>query len=490
MHAARGREAIVGIIYPVESSDLEFSPAQMQAMGDAVLRRVIAHLATLDEQPIRGDVDAAGLCRAMREPAPEHATELAPLLDALFDDWIPRTYNTAGPGYLAFIPGGGVFSATLADLVSNGVNRYTGVWRAAPALVQLESNALDWLRDWMQFPASTRGLFTTGGSTANLTAIVCAREKHLGADIRTGVMYASEHVHHSVTKSARLAGVMPDRVRSIPVDGTFRMRVDALEDAIRRDEAAGLRPFLVVTSAGTTNTGAVDPLAAAGALCKARGLWHHIDGAYGAFFHMCPELRPLLAGLPQADSLTLDPHKGLFLPYGTGALLVADGTALRAAHSATASYLPASQDDDDLYDPHQYGPDLSRGFPGLRVWLSVKLYGAARYRAAIAEKRALALAAAERIAAIPHMVVAAPPQLSLFAFHLAWPGSTLADQNAATHELLERVTRRGRVMMTGCEIDGRFLGRICVLSFRTHADDIDACVQHLTEESVSLIAEA
>jgi aromatic-L-amino-acid decarboxylase len=432
-------------------------------------------------------VDAAELCRARREPAPEQGTTLDPLLEALFDEWIPRSYNTASPGYLAFIPSGGIFPAALADLISNGVNRYTGVWRAAPALVQLESNALDWLRDWMQFPASTRGVFTTGGSTANLAAIVCARERRLGADIRPGIMYASDQVHHSVVKSARVAGVMPDRVRSIPVDEAFRMRIDALEDAIRRDRAAGLIPFLVVSSAGTTNTGAVDPLCDIAAVCKARDLWHHVDGAYGAFFHMCPELRPLLAGLPQADSLTLDPHKGLFLPYGTGALLVADGEVLKAAYSVTASYMPANQEDADLYDPHQFGPDLSRGFPGLRVWLSLKLYGAARYRAVIAEKRALALVASERIAAMPHMVIAAQPQLSLLAFHLAWPGSTVAEQNTATRELLERVTRRGRVMLTGCEAGARFLGRICVLSFRTHAEHIDACVQHLAEEALTLI---
>jgi aromatic-L-amino-acid decarboxylase len=481
----------VGIIYSVQPArdpaDLEFSPTQMHAMGDSVLRRVIAHLATIGEQPVRGNVDAATMCRAMREPVPERGSELDPLLDALFDEWIPRTYNTASPGYLAFIPSGGVFPGALADLISNGVNRYTGVWRAAPALVQLESNALDWLRDWMQFPASTRGVFTTGGSTANLTAIVCARERRLGTGIRPGVMYASDQVHHSVVKSARLAGVMPDRVRSIPVDDLFRMRVDALEDAIRRDKAAGLVPFLVVSSAGTTNTGAVDPLLEIAAVCRARALWHHVDGAYGAFFHMCPELRSLLAGLPQADSLTLDPHKGLFLPYGTGALLVADGEVLRGAHSVTASYMPANLEDADLYDPHQYGPDLSRGFPGLRVWLALKLYGAARYRAAIAEKRALALLAAGRIAVMPHMVLAAAPQLSLFAFHLAWPGSSLADQNAATRELLERVTRRGRVMLTGCDVGGRHLARICVLSFRTHAEHIDACIQHIGEETRALI---
>lgn len=468
-------------------ANLEFTPGEMQSMGEAALRRVVAHLATLAEQPVRGDVDSAALCHALREPAPEQGAALEPLLASLFDDWIPRSYNTASPGYLAFIPSGGVFPAALADLIANGVNRYTGVWRAAPALVQLEANALDWLRDWMQFPSATRGVFTTGGSTANFTAIVCARERALGAEIRPGVMYASTQVHHSVTKSARLAGVMPDRVRSIPVDTAFRMRVDALEDAIRRDAAAGLSPFLVVSSAGTTNTGAVDPLPEIGEVCRARGLWHHVDGAYGAFFHICPELRPLLAGLPRADSLTLDPHKGLFLPYGTGALLVADGEVLRRAHSVTASYMPASQEDAELYDPHQFGPDLSRGFPGLRVWMSVKLYGSARYRAAVAEKRALAVAAAERISAIPNVVMDAPPQLSLFAFHVAWPGSSIAEQDAATHELLERVIRRGRVMLTGCDAAGRYLARVCVLSFRTRAAEIDVCVRHVAEETHAIV---
>jgi aromatic-L-amino-acid/L-tryptophan decarboxylase len=355
------------------------------------------------------------------------------------------------------------------------------VWRAAPALVQLEANALEWLRDWMQFPQTTRGLFTTGGSMANFTAIVCARERHVGADIRRGVMYTSDQVHHSVVKSARLAGVMPDRIRLIPADGAFRMRGDVLEETVARDLAAGLTPFMVVSSAGTTNTGAVDPLPAIVAICRSRNLWHHVDGAYGACFHICPELRPLLAGLPQADSLTLDPHKGLFLPYGTGALLVADGTALQAAHSATASYLPESQAESDLYDPHQFGPDLSRGFPGLRLWLCVKLFGAARYRAAIAEKRVLALHAAERIAAIPRIVMDAPPQLSLFAFHVERPGSTVEQQNAATRELLERVVRRGKIFLTGCETNGRYLARVCVLSFRTRREQIDACVEHVAQ---------
>jgi aromatic-L-amino-acid/L-tryptophan decarboxylase len=457
----------------------------MRAMADAVVERCVAHIASLDRQPVCGDVDAAELCRSLREAAPERGVALEPLLDRLFEEWIPRSFTASSPGYLAFIPGGGIYPAALADFIADTTNRYTGVWQAAPALVQLEANALDWLRDWMGFPPETRGLFTAGGSMATFNAIVCARERYLGPEIRRGVLYASDQAHHSVLKSAKLAGVMPDRVRPIASDDRFRLRVDRLSDAIAADRRAGLTPFAVVSSAGTTNTGAVDPLDAIQDVCAREQLWHHIDGAYGAFFYLSPDLRGTLRGLPRADSLTLDPHKGMFLPYGTGALLVRDGAALRAAHEATADYLPAMPHPADFYDPSQHGPELSRGFPGLRVWLSVKLFGAAAFRDAIAEKRALTLDAFHRVAALPGVVVDAEPELSLFAFHLTWPGASLADEDAATRALMEKTTERGRVMVTGCTAHGRVLGRVCVLSFRTHQSQIDA----LVEDMSSAIAE-
>jgi aromatic-L-amino-acid/L-tryptophan decarboxylase len=449
----------------------------MRAMGEDVLARCIAHVASLPEQPASGDVDAGALCRALRERSPRDATPLDALLDPLFRDWIPRSFTAPGPGYLAFIPGGGTYPAALADLIANTVNRYTGVWMAAPALVQLEANALDWLREWMDFPADARGLFTAGGSMATFNGILCARERHLGADIRPGVLYASDQAHHSVLKSAKLAGVMPDRVRAIESDDRYRLRVDRLREAIADDRRAGLRPFAVVSSAGTVNTGAVDPLDAIADLCAAEDLWHHVDGAYGAFFYLAPELRDTLRGLPRADSLTLDPHKGMFLPYGTGALLVRDGAALRAAHEATASYLPAMPHPADFYDPSQHGPELSRGFPGLRVWLSVKMYGTDAFRAAIAEKRALTVDAARRVARLPGVVIDAAPELSLFAFHLTAPGWSREQEDAATRALMQRTTARGRVMVTGGAAHGRYLGRVCVLSFRTHQPQIDALVE-------------
>jgi aromatic-L-amino-acid decarboxylase len=466
-------------------ASLELSADDMRTMADAVLARSIEHVASAGRQPSRGDVDAAALCRSLREPAPERGTALEPLLDHLFRECIPRSFTTIGPGYLAYIPGGGLYTAALADFIADTTNRFTGIWQAAPLLVQLEANALDWLRDWMGFPESTRGLFTTGGSMATFNAILCARERQLGADIRSGVLYASDQAHHSVLKSAKMAGIMPDRVRAIASDDHYRLDVDALADRVKDDRGRGLTPFAVVSNAGTTNTGAVDPLDAVADLCARERLWHHIDGAYGAFFHLSDSLRPVLEGLSRADSLTLDPHKGMFLPYGTGALLVRDGAALRAAHEATAAYLPEMPHPDDFYDPSQHGPELSRAFPGLRVWLSVKLFGAAAFREAIAEKRRLALDAWRRVAALPHIVIDAPPELSLFAFHVAWPGAIRAEEDHATRTLLENTTKRGRVMLTGCTAHGRALGRVCVLSFRTHQQHID----HLVEDLCASIRE-
>ncbi len=471
-----------------DPASLELSPDAMRTMGHAVVERAVAHLAALDRAPSNGDFTGIeALCRALREAAPEAGAPLDSLLDPLFEEWIPRSFGTPHPGYFAYIPGGGVYPAALADFIADTANRYTGIWQAAPALVQLEANTLDWLRDWMQFPASARGLYTPGGSMAMFNAIAAAREDRLGHDIRAGTLYVSSQSHHSITKAARLAGIAHDRVRTIQVDENFRMRVDTLQAAIAADRAAGLKPFMVFSTAGTTNTGAVDPLEAVADLCARENLWHHVDGAYGAFFHMVPELRPLLAGLPRADSLTLDPHKGLFLPYGTGALLVRDGEALRALHASEAGYLPDNQN--EFYDPAQYGPDLSRGFPGLRIWLTLKLLGNARYRAALSETRGLALWAAGEIAKIPGIVMDAPPQLSLFAFHLEH-GSlpTLEAQNAATRTLMQRVTARGRVMLTGAQVGERFLGRVCVLSFRTRRAQMQACIEDIAAETAAILS--
>src|SRR5438876_1247772 len=282
----------------------------MRRLVELAVDRIVAHIESLPSQP---SVDVEGgveLARSLSEPLPETPTPYAQLLDLLFERAVPKSFNTAGPGYLAYIPGGGLFHTALADLIADAVNRYVGVWAAAPALVQLEANVGRWFCDVVGYPAGALGLLTSGGSLANFTAVVTARRERLPEEFLRGVLYASDQVHHSVQKAAMLAGFPPQNVHAVASDARFRLDLEALRSAIAADRAAGRTPFLVVGTAGTTNTGAVDDLAALASLAGAEGLWLHVDAAYGGFFLLTERGRRIMRGIERADSVTLDPHKG------------------------------------------------------------------------------------------------------------------------------------------------------------------------------------
>ncbi len=449
---------------------LEPHAAEMRRLVDEAMRRIVAHIESLPSQPVFKTEDAAEFARTLIEPMPEQGTSYEALLDHLFDECVPRSFNTASPGYLAYIPGGGIFHAAVADLIADSVNRYVGVNAAAPALVQLETNVIRWLCQIVGYRAGSGGLLTTGGSLANFIAIVTARKELLPEQFFAGTLYCSDQVHHSFQKAANLAGFPYANIREIPSDGQFRMKVDALEDAIRRDREKGMTPFLVVGSAGTTNTGAVDDLDAIATIARAYSMWFHVDGAYGAFFMMTARGRAAMRGIERADSIILDPHKTLFLPYGTGGLLVRDASALRRAHSLHAEYLPPMQNEDELVDFCEISPELSRGFRGLRVWLPLKLVGAAEFRSQLEEKLDLARWATEELRKIEGIEIVAEPQLSLVAFRLR--GS-----DELNRELLREINAPKRVMLTPTVVSGRFLIRICVVSFRTHRDRMEMCLE-------------
>jgi aromatic-L-amino-acid decarboxylase len=452
----------------------------------------VPHIDSLAAQPAADTGGAVEVARSLAEPLPQNGTPLEALLDVLFKQAIPKSFNTAGPGYLAYIPGGGLLHSAVADLIAGSVNRFTGVFAAAPALSQIEANAVAWLAEIVGLPPESRGVLTSGGSLANFTAVVTARRERLPEDFLRGVLYASDQTHHSVARAALLAGFPAGNVRAIPSDDSFRLRIDLLEERIEADRRAGLTPFLLVGNAGTTNTGAVDPLPALADLAARHRLWFHVDAAYGGFFRLTAAGAQALDGMERADSVVVDPHKGLFLPYGTGALLVRDGGALRRAHGIAADYLPPMQSDADLVDFCEISPELSRPFRGLRLWLPLKLLGIGPFRAALEEKLALARQAADELRATPGIEMLAEPQLSLLAFRLhpaGRPSGTDDDEalNRLNRELLARVNARNRVHLTGTLLGRRFALRICVLSFRTHADrlaaglaDIRAAIRELS----------
>ena len=466
--------------------ELELSADEMRRLIRLATERIVAHIESLPRQPSADVEGAAELARALREPLPENGAPYERLLDVLFDRAVPKSFNTAGPGYLAYIPGGGLFHSAVADLIADATNRFVGVWLAAPGLAQIEADVGRWFCQMVGYPKAALGLLTTGGSLANFVALVTARRERLPEDFLSGVLYTSDQAHHSVQKAALMAGLPPSRVREIPTDARFRMRMDMLSERIASDRASGLQPFCVVASAGTTNTGAVDDLAAAAEVAREERLWLHVDAAYGGFFVLTERGRAALRGIERADSITLDPHKGLFLPYGTGSLLVRDGEALRRAHSVHADYLPPMQDDREFVDFSQVSPELSRDFRGLRVWLPVKMHGIGAFRRALDEKLDLALWAADELRRLPEVEVVAEPQLSLLAFRVVRPGLDEAALDALNRRVMEAVNARKRVYLTHTIARGRFLIRICVLSFRTHMDRMQMAI----EDVRAAIAEA
>lgn len=381
--------------------------------------------------------------------------------------------ETAGPTYMGYVPGGGLVSAAVADLVADGLNRYTGMARFAPALVAMEESVLSWLGQVFGLPASGGGLTTTGGSMANLTAVVAARESHLGEEFGKGTIYLTAATHRSVAKAARVAGVARDRVRTVPTTDDLHMDVAAAAEMIHRDRSVGLTPFLLVGTAGTTDTGAVDPLAELGELARAEGLWFHADGAYGGFFQLTERGRQRLAGIELADSITLDPHKGMFLPYGTGVLLVRDRSALQAAFAADGNYLQDVAEEAALPDYASLGPELSREFRGLRLWLPLQLHGVAAFREALDEKLDLALQAHRELDDDPRLEVPWAPELSTVAFRLRDEGP----DGARTKALLERVNATNRVFLSSTRIGDHHHIRLCILSHRTHAAHVSEAIE-------------
>jgi aromatic-L-amino-acid decarboxylase len=462
-----------------EDRSLELSAEEFHALVVAATRRVVAYVESLPRQPSADTEGGPELARSLVEPLPESGRPYEELLDLLFDRVIRKGFGTAGPGYLAYIPGGGILHTAVADFVADAVNRYVGVFEAAPGLAQLEANVVRWFCEIVGYPASARGFLTTGGSLANFSALVTARRERLPDDFLSGVIYASDQAHHSVEKAAMLAGFPEASVRTVPSDEAFRIRLDALAEGITADRAAGRRPFLVVGNAGTTNTGAVDDLEGLASLCERERLWLHVDAAYGGFFLLTSEGRRRLAGIERADSVVLDPHKSLFLPYGTGSLLVKDGDALKRAHALSADYMPPMQSDPDLVDFNLLSPELSRGWRGLRVWLPIAMHGIGPFRRNLEEKLELTSWATEELRKTPGIEIVAEPQLSIVAFRLAPRGPDAAAENERNRAFLAAINARKRVYLTGTMLGDRFALRICVLSFRTHGDRMRECLEDL-----------
>src|SRR5262245_25730486 len=368
---------------------LEPVAADLRRLIDACAEYVVEHIDSLPEQPSFDVEGADRVAASFDEGPPEEGRPLGSILERLRPA-VTKSFPTAGPGYLAFIPGGGIPAAAAADLVACAVNRFVGVAAAAPVLARIEAMAISWLASLMGYPKEAGGILTSGGSISNIIALVTARVAKLPENFLHGTLYVSEETHLSLFKAARIAGFPEKNIRRIPVDERLRLRPDRLEATVVEDRARGLRPFFVVANVGTTNTGAIDPLPEILEIARRHDLWVHADAAYGGFFRLVPEGAARMPAIERCDSITLDPHKGLFLPYGTGCLLVRDPEALRRAHEGGAAYLQDVGVGRGLPNFTDLSPELSRDFRGLRLWLPIQLHGLRAFRDQIQEKLDLA----------------------------------------------------------------------------------------------------
>lgn len=452
---------------------LDPDPGERAALAAAALAHVEAYLGVL-ETALTYRAPAEGLATPSL-PFPPTGRPMSEALAFLKTAVDAPGIATASPRFAGYVPGGGLFHAALADFIAAGVNKYAGFASAAPGAARLENQTVRWLADAVGYPDEALGVLTSGGSIATLTALVAARDA-AGAS-GPGALYLTDFTHHCVDKALHVIGCGGLPTRRVATDARTRMDVEALAEAVRRDRAQGVRPWLVVASAGATDTGAVDPLNAIADLCEAEGIWLHVDGAYGGLFRLCPEASDVLAGIDRADTLVLDPHKTLFLPYGVGAVLARDGARLLRSFSADAQYMQRLDDLGAGPSPADLGPELTRHFRALRLWLPLQLAGVDAFRAALSEKIGLARHMHARLTATPGFEVLAPPDLSILAWRYR-PES--GDINAFNSSLSARLRQEGRVFLSDTRIGGDVWLRCAILSFRTHFREVEEMLSAVT----------
>lgn len=413
-----------------------------------------------------------------------------PLEDAMkmFEHSVVRPGgNPASGAHLAYIPGGGLYHAALGDYLAAVSNKYAGIFFTGPGPVRMENMLVRWAADLVGYPASAGGHIASGGSIANLAAIATARDAHglKGADFSSAVVYLTTQAHHCIEKALRIAGLGEVQVRYVAIDDRFRMRPDMLEQTIAADRGQGLRPWLIIAAAGTTDTGAVDPLDAIATIAERERCWFHVDAAYGGFFMMTEHGRTVLKGIERSDSVVLDPHKSLFLPWGSGMVLVRDVASLAATHQYSGNYMQDALREPGEISPADVSPELTKPFRALRMWLPLILLGTKPFRAALDEKLLLARYFYEEIQTIGFEVGPAP-DLSIVTYRWVPPDSSLERVNAINEQIVDRIRRDGRLFLSSTMLDGRFTLRMVALSFRTHRRTIDLALRILREQVAAL----
>jgi glutamate/tyrosine decarboxylase-like PLP-dependent enzyme len=411
-------------------------------------------------------------------------TKLLNVLDSEVDS---KGLNPASGKHGGYIPGGGIYPSAIADYLSAITNRYAGVFFSSPGAVRMENQCIRWMCDLVGYPETAAGNLTSGGSIANLIGMVTARDNFgiQAKDFGQAVIYTTHQVHHCVIKAIKFAGLREAEVRNIEMDDRFRMKPKELARQIPEDKKEGLIPLMIFASAGTTDLGAVDPLDEIADIAQEHNLWFHVDAAYGGFFLLTEHGKKVMTGIEHSDSVTIDPHKGLFLPYGTGALLVKEGKKLFESQHMMANYMQDTLKATEEWSPADLSPELSKHFRGLRMWLPLQLLGISPFRAALEEKLLLTRYFYKEIQKIENIEVGPEPELSILFFRYIPDTDTANDFNK---KLVDFIHRDGRVFLSSTHINGTVYLRLAVLHFRTHLEEIDLILSVIREGITKIVS--
>ena len=446
----------------------------MRALGYRTVDMLVARLSDPTIPALRRATPADMRAR-LSGPPPQDGQDFEAILERLERDVLPFMSRGDHPGFFAFIPSCGTWPGALGDLVASACNVYAGSWMESAGPTQLELEVLSWFKAWIGYPAHAGGILVGGGSAANLTALACARESLVGSMTPDVVGYVSDQAHSSLGRAARVLGFRPEQIRVLPHDAEFRLDASTVAAAMDADVRAGRRPLFVAATAGTTNTGSIDPLDELASLCEERGVWLHVDAAYGGFAALTERGRALLRGIARADSVTLDPHKWLYQPYECGALLVRDDRTLRAAFRMTPDYLQDSEAAAEEVNLSDRGVQLTRSARAIKVWLSLQYFGARAFCEAIDRSLDLAQHVCARVAASDDLELMAPPSLGVVCFRRRFAGVASGEDDADRRNaaLVAGLERSGLGLVSSTVLRGRYALRVCVMNHTTTRADVE-----------------
>jgi glutamate/tyrosine decarboxylase-like PLP-dependent enzyme len=456
-----------------EASELVLPPDEMLALAHEAAEAIVRRIGDLPGEPAWRGAARATLEPLLREPPPEEGRPALEVMQRAVRDVLPVAGRVDHPRFFAFVPSAPTWPGVIADFLAAGYNTFQGTWLGSSGPSQLELVVIDWFRTWLGYPEAAGGLFTSGGSAASLDALVAARET-AGAPARPAV-FMGDQSHSALERAARIVGVRPEGVIKVASDEGFRIRMDALAEAVTRARADGLTPIAVCANAGATNTGAVDPLDAMADYCASEGVWLHVDAAYGGFAVLTERGQALFRGLERADSITLDAHKWLFQPFEAGCLMVRDVRHLEQAFSVHPEYLQDTRLGLEHVNFADRGLQLTRSFRALKVWMSVQTFGMAAFRRAVGRGMELADRAAAYVTASDTLEMLSPASLGVVCFRFNEREARLDD--AALERLNEavqaRVIETGTAMMSSTRLRGVYALRLCIMAHHTTWRDVE-----------------